>query len=554
MAENRLITPSLPDAQNINMREKGHMKIDTENSSMREANVLKHSKTLFKECTRRKAENCKNFTLVEAVEKCVLSLVEVLIHQEDVNQQDKDGNTPLHLAARQVCKHHLHSPYCLQLAKPCDVVAIMLCLAGVADVSIINQAGRQPIHMLLDTEKCFYCEYTEHFAYCCKISIKLVECLITREFIDYKSPNGHTILTACLKNFFDFELLQLLLKKGADVTFRCSHKNRLPLHLLANRFFDEWATSLVAAFSTGGMLNAQDEDGNTALHLAIQANNIKVYKELLSHHADKNIRNFKQQLPLEVYLADTDFYGLREVDIELVLHLLADDQAIGMDHFLLLLYRLILTPQFATTQLKPVLRTILERMPRAAWSNLIDLHLTSSDLVETNVVIQIDNVIADDFELTQAEVFSRLLCELPVRFQPAPDALTLSAHLLSPQQARLLANINQLWKNYRAQQRLLPSLSQICRQTIWSALEPVRGYKIDALNLPHCIKQFIRQTEVADCMYDILMEFNVQHIIRENPRIVGIYEVDEGLSPSWARNNVFQSWADEQKEKEQTMH
>ena len=49
----------------------------------------------------------------------------------------------------------------------------------------------------------------------------------------------------------------------------------------------------------GADINAQDDDGNTPLHLAVRFSSKRSAKYLLKHGADATIKNKRGQLPLE---------------------------------------------------------------------------------------------------------------------------------------------------------------------------------------------------------------------------------------------------------------
>ena len=63
-------------------------------------------------------------------------------------------------------------------------------------------------------------------------------------------------------------------------------------------------------------INAQDIDGNTCLHLAINSNNKQIFKEILNlSKPNMEIKNNSNELPLWLALLKSESLGIRQTDI-----------------------------------------------------------------------------------------------------------------------------------------------------------------------------------------------------------------------------------------------
>lgn len=85
--------------------------------------------------------------------------------------------------------------------------------------------------------------------------------------------------------------LETLLKNNAKVTSEDSHK-KIVLHYAAMNHksnVSQIITLLIKDYRANP--NAQDDEGNTPLHIAVQNNNVVAIKSLISNKADKNIKN-----------------------------------------------------------------------------------------------------------------------------------------------------------------------------------------------------------------------------------------------------------------------
>ena len=269
-----------------------------------------------------------DISLTEAVEKHKLPFVKYLVQREDVNLQDNDGNTALHLAVKKLCEilpasipHLEHHHRIDDLLDP--PVQIVLCLAEYADVSITNHEGKQPIHLMLELENChlFVVLRLIHSEY--EDLSKAVMCLITPQVAD-------DILIKAI-NFWQYELAQLVVDKGADITLFSRTSYFSPLHALASNGDPYDCTppeNLISSLAGKGMLNAQDENGTCAFHYAVQFGKLTVFRQLMKLNADASLRDVWNRKPIDKYCVGGD------IELHMIIELLKVDKDINISHFL----------------------------------------------------------------------------------------------------------------------------------------------------------------------------------------------------------------------------
>jgi len=108
-------------------------------------------------------------------------------------------------------------------------------------------------------------------------------------------PNGDTAIALAAK-WGHPEVIGLLLEKGADATI-ANNVGQTPLHLAADMGQLEACRVLI---EKGGVdPNVQDLSGFTSLHAAAGKAHTATCVLLLEHGADKTIKNYSLQTPLQ---------------------------------------------------------------------------------------------------------------------------------------------------------------------------------------------------------------------------------------------------------------
>lgn len=181
----------------------------------------------------------------------------------DIETRDKEGATPLVWA-------------CLRCNAP---VAKFLISRG-ADCNAKDAYGRTPL---------FYAVVS--------CDIDLISTLIAKgAAVNVKEATiGMTPLhAACRRETVSTDVLQLLIKKGADVNAR-DNNGHTPIFYFTGPGFaigqDKTVKGASALIDAGARVNVADKDGNTPLHLASKNGIAMLVKTLIDRGTDVNARN-----------------------------------------------------------------------------------------------------------------------------------------------------------------------------------------------------------------------------------------------------------------------
>jgi ankyrin repeat protein len=190
--------------------------------------------------------------------------------------QDKEGNTALHWAVRNV---HM-------------ILASMLIQSALALLNVVNAAGESALHWAVrngDDD----------------VSVKIALLLIQRgASVSVQDANGVTPLHLAIADGHN-RMTALLLQAQADPLLATVDDALTPLHFAAiyNR------PPVIRALSQMGVpLNPRDDEGDTPLHWASRANSKEALAALTSLGADSSLVNVDGESPAE-------FCNLRASDI-----------------------------------------------------------------------------------------------------------------------------------------------------------------------------------------------------------------------------------------------
>ncbi|XP_025906749.1 E3 ubiquitin-protein ligase MIB2 isoform X1 [Nothoprocta perdicaria] len=180
--------------------------------------------------------NAKRTALCIAVNQGFTDVVRVLCELNcDVNLPDSQGDTPLHCAVTADYK----------------VIIEILTEVPNIDFTVQNCQGFNLLH---------YSALKGN-----KLAVKMILAR-ARQLVDSKKEDGFTALhLAALNNHK--EVAEILIKEGrCDVNLK-NNRNQTPLHLAVIQGHVEMVQLLV---SEGSDVNAEDEDGDTAIHIALE--------------------------------------------------------------------------------------------------------------------------------------------------------------------------------------------------------------------------------------------------------------------------------------------
>ena len=275
---------------------------------------------------------------------CPLEVME-LLGDCDVDHQDIDGNTPLHLACQ---RHDVITARFLMKERHCSNAIvnnkgelplhhackhqhgafILQDVSAGCDVNLQDNSGNTPLHLacdnciiesvrhlvnermcdinVVDTER----ELPLHLACKHQNGTDIVRLVSVGCDINIQDKAGNTPLHIACLNCVTDSIKYLAGKKcSSDVI---NNKGELPLHLACSYCFSVEAIELV---SIGCDVNRQDNVGNTPLHLACRSNSADVVKLLIK---DRNctvndVVNNKGELPL--HLACNSDFSIDEIKL-----------------------------------------------------------------------------------------------------------------------------------------------------------------------------------------------------------------------------------------------
>ena len=197
---------------------------------------------------------------IKEVKEAIILLLQL---GADIHAKNKDGDTPLHLAAQ---KGYL------------GIVKLILKLT--ADTHTKNNKGQAPLHMAA-----------------VKGHLQVVKLLLDKKAKDIynKDKEGHTALH-CAVQGGTTELVKLLIEKGANINTK-DKEGCTPLYLAAQGGHIGIVKLLL---EKGANINAKDDDDCTPLIIAAQEGHTAIVKLLLEHGVDVNAKDNDGYTPLSI--------------------------------------------------------------------------------------------------------------------------------------------------------------------------------------------------------------------------------------------------------------
>ena len=196
-----------------------------------------------------------------------LEMVELVIHDDDVNITDSEGNSPLHIA----CEHN-------------QVGVVDLLVTGYYCDQLVRQCGYYGVN-----------ELPLHLA--CAQSLDAVKLLaVDCCYLEVVSQGLTPFHVACKHNQLD--IVQYLFKKlKGEVGCLVESTKLHPLQLACEMGNVEIVKCLI---ENGMNSSVKSSDGNAPLHMACSSGSFEVVQYLIDSGHDNLVRNLKQELPLHV--------------------------------------------------------------------------------------------------------------------------------------------------------------------------------------------------------------------------------------------------------------
>ena len=237
----------------------------------------------------------------------------LLEHKPDVNFQDYDGKTPLHILLEcrtnnedealnhapllfergaEVNRRDKHNQTPLLLALGRDWFKLMrILLERGADTNAQNYNGKTPLHILLE------CQTNNE-----EEALNSARLLFERGAnVNRRDNDNETPLHLAMRRAW-FKFAQILLEHGADATAE-DYNGKTSLHILSESKTKDEGNAINHVFSLlkfGVDVNSRDKGDDTPLHLAIRRAWFMFAQVLLERGADATAENNKGKTPLHM--------------------------------------------------------------------------------------------------------------------------------------------------------------------------------------------------------------------------------------------------------------
>ena len=191
-----------------------------------------------------------------------LDVVTQLISPENINMQDEDGCTALHLVVRKKIWKLL--PVLLQHS---------------ADVNVSDNNNGTPLH---------------HAVKIPNVLVDVITQLISPQNINMRDVNGHTACHLLVKKK-RWDLVSVLLQRGGSVNL-CDNWNNTLLHEAVGQ--RDVPLDIITQLITPENINMTTIDGHTTLHLVVKNKRWHLWPLLAQHGADMNVCDSRNYTPL----------------------------------------------------------------------------------------------------------------------------------------------------------------------------------------------------------------------------------------------------------------
>ncbi len=197
-----------------------------------------------------------------AITKNYTKIVDLLVkYQAELTTQDKDGNTPLHMAI------NLNKALIVNIN---NISIVQILLKGGADLYLQNKAGDTPLHMALKSKQ-----------------LQIAQMMLMRDVkLDLQNKDGDTALHIALK-FGMKDIAQMMLMR--DVNLNLQNKDGdTALHIACKSGMKDIAQMML---TNNVNLNLQNKAGDTALHIACKSGMKDIAQMMLTNNVKLDLQN-----------------------------------------------------------------------------------------------------------------------------------------------------------------------------------------------------------------------------------------------------------------------
>lgn len=174
-------------------------------------------------------------------------------------------------------------------------------------IEIPNEVEMNVCHPLCDCDKCKH--ITEYLSR--KQSTKMIRSYDVNDINELSTIDGLTPLHAAIQ-MKNMSLIEKLLGMGAKLDIKTRHNQQTAIHLAVHSKSME-ILNMILNFVNGSVIDAQDSNGNTPLHLAVGDPNL--VDALLKHEPNTKLRNAEGKTALDIAKALLQLNTVRALEM-----------------------------------------------------------------------------------------------------------------------------------------------------------------------------------------------------------------------------------------------
>lgn len=241
----------------------------------------------------------------------------LLAHQVPIDTLDKNYDTALHIAARNL-----------------NQAIVFNLIANKTDTTIKNKHGELAsdlVHRMLIIKN--FNTAVSDYQNACSEKTRNKQIIMIRSLIELSKnittvdktslPFADSLLLIDLsawKEKSTLPLIELLLDNGAKLDV-ISAKHNSPLHIAATCAIPETFELILKYTKNDTQINLRNNDGNTPVHVAVYSQQKNVLKQLLKRGAQINLTNNQKNTPLHLALAEY-LLAPSECKVKIINHIL----------------------------------------------------------------------------------------------------------------------------------------------------------------------------------------------------------------------------------------